>query len=265
MKSTCHRKSWAGLLVARFLSICAVAEAHSQVRSSVSLSPAVATITCKLGQSTTQVVTLTNRTDQELVFQMIAEDVVVRDGKRIFVAAGETRDGIAASAVFSRTEVAIKPMESSSVGVTFTLPPQTPLRAALAVFSGLTKVSGGGPLKMTASLGTLFTFTASETFKIDVSPLTIKTQTNTANVGISQTLTNTGSEPVIAGGLAAVLNDAGAIVGKASFEQQRLLPGESLPFTTQYPAKLENGPYRIMASFQYAGKVTTTSGSFSVP
>ena len=77
----------------------------STMPSSVSLSPAVAVVNCKLGQSTTQTLTLTNRTDQELVFEMIAEDVIVKDGKRIFVAAGETPGGIAFTAVFSRKEV----------------------------------------------------------------------------------------------------------------------------------------------------------------
>src|SRR5580698_10010230 len=64
------------------------ASAESSVRSSVSLSPAVVTVTCKMGQSYTQTLTITNQTEQELVFEMIAEDVVVRDGKRVFVAAG---------------------------------------------------------------------------------------------------------------------------------------------------------------------------------
>lgn len=241
------------------------ASAVSPVRSSVSLSPAVATVSCKLGQSNTQTLTLTNRTDQELVFEMIAEDVVVKDGQRTFVAAGETPGGIAFTAVFSRKEVVVQPMQSSSLNVTFTLPQETPLRAAVAMFRGSTKIQGRGAISMTASLGTLFTFTASQNFSLETAPLSVTAQSATANLGISQVLTNTGSEPLVADGVAAVLDQTGAIVGKATFEQQRLLPGERLPFKTEYSAELKSGHYRVLASFQYEEKVVTSTSDFTVP
>ncbi len=241
------------------------ASAASSVRSSVSLSPAVVTVKCKLGQSYTQTLTITNQTEQELMFEMIAEDVVLRDGKRVFVAAGETPEGIAATAVFTQKEMVVMPLQSSAVGVTLTLPPETPLRAAVAVFRGLTKISSPGGVKMTASLGALFTFTASENAKVETSPITLSAQSATANLGISQILTNAGSEPVIIDGVAAVLDEAGAIVGKASFEPQRLLPGERLPFRTEYSAELKAGDYRVLASFQYEAKVITNSLNFTVP
>jgi hypothetical protein len=241
------------------------ASAVSSVRSSVSLSPAVVTVKCKLGQSYTQTLTITNRTEQELMFEMIAEDVVVREGKRVFVAAGETREGIAATAVFTQKEVVVMPLQSSAVGVTLTLPPETPLRAAVAVFRGLTKISSPGGVKMTASLGALFTFAASENARVETSPITLSAQSETANLGIFQMLTNTGTEPVVIDGIAAVLDEAGAIVGKASFEPQRLLPGERLPFRTEYSAELKAGGYRVLASFQYEGNVMTNSLTFTVP
>jgi hypothetical protein len=235
------------------------------MRSSVSLSPAVAVVNCKFGQSTTQTLTLTNRTDQELVFEMIAEDVIVKDGKRIFVAAGETPGGIAFTAVFSRKEVVIQPLQFASVSVTFTLPEDTPLRAAVALFRGSTKLSGGSAIKMTASLGTLFTFAVSRNFEVESAPLALTPQSATANLGISQVLTNTGSDPFVANGIAAVLNQAGDIVGKATFEPQRLLPGERLPFKAEYSTELKTGHYRVLASFQYEEKVITSSSDFTVP
>lgn len=241
------------------------ASARSLVRSSVSLSPAVVMVKCKLGQSYTQTLMITNQTEQELVFEMIAEDVLVRDGKRVFVGAGETPGGIAATAVFTRKEVVVNPRQSPSVGVTFTIPPQTPLRAAVAVFRGVTRISGPEAVNMTASLGTLFTFTASENFRIETSPIALSAQSATTNLGISQILTNTGSEPVVTGGVAAVLDEAGAIVGKAAFEQQRLLPGERLLFRAEYSAELKAGRYRVLASFQYEAQVITNSTDFAVP
>ena len=78
-------------------------------------------------------------------------------------------------------------------------------------------------------------------------------------------LTNTGSEPVIAGGIAALLNKTGTLVGKTSFEEQRLLPGEQLTFRAEYPSELKTGRYRVFASFQYEDKVIINSRDFTVP
>jgi len=235
------------------------------VRSSVSLSPAVVMVKCKLGQSYTQTLTITNQTQQELAFEMIPEDVLVRDGKSVFVAAGETPGGIAATAVFTRKEVVVEPLQSSSVSVTFTVPRQTQLSAAVAVFRGLTRISGPGAVKMTASLGALFTFTASENFRIETSAIAVSAQSATANLGISQLLTNMGSEPDVIDGVAVVLDEAGAIAGKTSFEEQRLLPGEQLPVRAEYSAELKAGRYRALASFQSEAGVITSSIDFAVP
>src|SRR6476469_5938104 len=86
-----------------------VAPSPSPERNSVSLSPAVAVVQCKLGQSYTQALTIINQTSQELVFEMVARDLVVRNGKRIFVTAGETPNGIAYSGVFSQKQVTVRP------------------------------------------------------------------------------------------------------------------------------------------------------------
>jgi hypothetical protein len=239
--------------------------AAPQARSSVSLAPAIVVVRCKFNQSDTQVLTLTNQTQEDFVFEMVAEDVVVQDGKRSFVPAGETPGSIAATAVFSQKQGVVKSGQSASVGVTFTVPPETPVRAAVALFRGLNKYSSRGPVVMSASLGTLFTFTLSENFQIKGSAVAVSEQSATANLGISQVLTNTGSEPVIAAGIAAVLNGTGTLVGKASFEEQRLLPGERLQFRAEYPGELKSGRYRVFASFQYEEKVMTNSTDFGVP
>ena len=239
--------------------------APQPARSSVSLAPAIVMVRCKLGQSYTQMLTLINQTPQEFVFEMVAQDIVVRDGKRGFVPAGETLHGIAETAVFSQKKVVVKPGQSATVGVTFTVPPETSLRAVVALFRGLNNLSSGGPVMMTGSLGALFTFTVSEDFQIEGSLLAVTPQSATANLGISQVLTNTGAEPVIAGGVAALLNETGTLVGKASFEEQRLLPGEQLTFRAECPAELKTGRYRVFASFRYEAKVITNSRDFTVP
>jgi len=239
--------------------------AGSAARSSVSLAPAVVLVRCKFGQSYTQILTLANQTQQNFVFEMVAQDVVVRDGKRGFVPAGETARGIAETATFSQKQGVVKPGQSASVGVTFTVPPETSLRAVVALFRGLNEFSSRGPVMMTASLGTLFTFTVSENFQVEGSSVTVSAQSATTNLGITQVLTNSGSEPVIAGGVAALLNETGTLVGKALFEEQRLLPGEQLTFRAEYPRELKTGRYRVFASFRYEDKVITNSRDFTVP
>ena len=47
---------------------------------------------------------------------------------------------------------------------------------------------------------------------------------------IAQWISNSGTEPVLPEGAAAALISNGALVGKAIFDPQRLLPGERLDF-----------------------------------
>ena len=237
----------------------------SPERSSVSLSPAVAVVKCKLGQSYSQTLTITNQTTQELMFEMVARDIIIRDGKRVSVTAGEIPNGIASTGVFSQKQVIVQPRQTGFVTVTFTLPLETPLRAALAVFQGTTKLPGRGSVKMTASLGTLFTFVASQNFRVEATPLVVTPQSANANLGFTDLLQNTGSEPVVSDGVAAVVDQAGVIMGKTSFEPQRLLPGEQLSFHAEYPAELKPGRYRVLASFQSEKHVITNSADFIVP
>src|SRR2546425_7579099 len=57
---------------------------------SISLSPAVIMAKGAFGQGLTQELTLTNQTGRDFAFELLAEDVVIKDGKRVFVPAGET-------------------------------------------------------------------------------------------------------------------------------------------------------------------------------
>jgi hypothetical protein len=61
------------------------------------------------------------------------------------------------------------------------------------------------------------------------------------------------------------LNETGTLVGKVSFEEQRLLPGERLLFQAEYPAELKAGRYRVFAAFQYEERVITNSTVFRMP
>ena len=235
-------------------------------KPSISLSPAVVMAKGTFGQTLTQTLTLTNQTARDFAFEMVAEDVLIKEGKRVFVAAGETPNSIAASAVFTQKTVLVKPFSSVSVDVRLTLPAQTNLRAVVAMFRGTDKLpTSSGAVGMTASLGSLITFNLTDNLKLQPEPVRVSPASETANMKIAQWISNSGTEPVLPEGAAAVLNSSGALVGKAIFDQQRLLPGERLEFSAEYPGDLAPANYRALCSFQFEGKTLTTEAAFEVP
>jgi len=216
-----------------------------------------------------------------MAFELIAEDVIVKDGQRIFVPAGETENSIAATAVFtpqtmqtqglsapefSRNTVLVKAYSSASADVHLTLPAKTSVRAVAAMFRGTDKLpTRSSAVGMTASLATLVTFNLSDNVKLQPEAVRVIPASETANTAIAQWISNTGSEPALLDGTAAVLNSNGSLAGKANFSPQRLLPGERLEFTAEYPDQLRPGDYRVLCSFQFEGKTITSEGSFKVP
>src|SRR5215471_5898500 len=71
---------------------------QSGLPPSISLSPAVIMARGTFGQGLTQTLSLTNNTSAEFAFDMEAEDVLIQNGKRVYVPAGETQNSIAATA-----------------------------------------------------------------------------------------------------------------------------------------------------------------------
>lgn len=235
-------------------------------KPSISLSPAVIMGRGNFGQGLTQTLTLSNNTGVDLGFELVAEDMIVKDGQRSYVAAGELPDSIAASAVFSQKKVLVKAHTSASVDLRLTIPPKTNVRAVVAIFRGTDVLpTSSGAVGMTASLSTLITFNLSDDVKVNPEPGHVTPASETANMSISQWLANVGSEPVLPEGTAAVLNDRGSLVGKASFVPQRLLPGERLQFTAEFTDQLPPGGYRALCSFQFEGKTQTSTVDFKVP
>jgi len=216
-------------------------------KPSISLTPAVVMAKGSFSQTLSQTLTLTNQTARDFAFEMVAEDVVVKDGKRVFVTAGETPNSIAASAVFTQKTVLVKPFSSASVDVRLTLPEETNIRAVVAMFRGTDKLpTSSGAVGMTASLGSLITFNLTDDVKLKPESVRVIPASETANMKIAQWISNSGTEPVLPEGAAAVLNSNGALVGKAIFDPQRLLPGERLEFSAEYPGELTAGKYRAL-------------------
>ena len=240
----------------------------SAPRSGISLSPSVVMLTGGPGQAHRQTLRLTNHTSRELVFTLEAQDVVADGGRRAFFSAGERPGSVAATAVFSPKQVVIAPGAVGTADVTVTMPAGSSIRGVAAIFRGQTAVGSQDGVAMTASLGSLITFTLSGETRLEAAPPEVSEQTETRNLGLTEWVTNVGSEPVVARGAAALLDDAGALIGKIPVEAQRLMPGERLAFQAEYPELLAPGRYRAILSLEYddhARKVLTRAAEFTVP
>jgi hypothetical protein len=237
-------------------------------RTGISLSPSVVILKGQPGQAFRQTLRLTNHTSRELAFRLEAQDVVADDGRRTFIAAGERTGSIAATAVFMPKEVVIAPGAVGIADVTLTLPVGSSVRGVAAIFRGQTVVGSQRGVAMTASLGSLVTFTLSGDTGLDAADPEVAAQTDTSNLAVTEWVSNVGSEPVVASGAVAVLNHAGALIGKVPIEAQRLMPGERLAFKAEYPALLAPGRYRAILSLEYddhVRKVLTRTAEFTVP
>ncbi len=243
----------------------AKAPVSSPPLNTLALSPSVVVTRGQAGQSVTQTLSLTNYTSMPFSFDMVAQDVVVRDGKRAFIAAGELPQSIAATAVFSKPSVTIAPGQSALIDVTVTLTKGTDIRAIVAIFQGTDKFNGGkGSVGMTASLGCLITFTASDNFEVSSSEVAVHPQTATQPLRVTVNLANVGAEPVIPEGITALLAESGKLVGKAPFVAQRLLPGERLEFAAEYAGQLQPGRYKAVTSFQFENKTLSKTADFTI-
>jgi hypothetical protein len=231
---------------------------------SLALSPAVITVKAQPGASSTHSLTMTNLTHNQFKFVLEAFDVVIRDGKRVFVPAGETEGGIARSAIFDRPTIELKPGESTRVNITLTVPPQPLVRAVVAIFHGQTALPGKGALMFTGSLGALITYNLSENIAVRAAAPAISPQTESSNLTVSEQLKNQGHEPVIPKGTLAILNESGELIGRVAIEPHRLLPGEEFNFLVEYPRTLRPGKYRGMMSFEHEGGVQTSNIEFQV-
>jgi hypothetical protein len=232
---------------------------------SLSLVPAVVILRAEFGQSFTQTLTLSNGTSRNLDFAMSAEDVIVKNGKRVFVPAGELPHSIAASAVFSLRTGSVAAQSEKSVQVILTVPPVTDIRAVVVAFHARNVATSHGVLTMNASLGSLVTFVLSKDAALLGEPIRVRGATAGTNLRVVETFKNTGSEPVVATGVAAFVDASGLLAAKAPFESLRLLPGERLDFVAEYAGRLKPGLYRVLCSFQYEDKTITDTGEFRSP
>lgn len=225
----------------------------------VSLSPAAVPLAGAPGSSTAQVLTLRNDTDQELSFALEAKDVLIVAGRRVWSEPGAVPASVAATAVFAPSTVTVPPQSSRSVELRVTLPAAHSPRALVALFRGTSRLG-----QATVSLGTLLTFAQSAERALDP-VVTVQPQTATANLRLEVSWVNPGSEPLVAKGVAVLLDERGAIVGKLAMAPQRLLPGERSQGSYDYAGELPAGRYRALSTFEFDGQAVTRTTEFRLP
>jgi hypothetical protein len=241
----------------------AAATLHATTDGTLSVTPAVVTLRGSKGQSTKQRIVLVNNTSRDFAFEMVAQDVVVRGGKRMFVNAGEIAGSIAATAVFSQKTVIAHPGQTVGVDVTVTLPAEAQHRGVVAIFKGTTKVMNG-TVPMYASIGTLLTFSTGDTISLEAAPLEVTSQTATQNLSITQHCTNNGSEPFVARATAAIVDASGAMVGRIPIDPRRLFPSEKTTISGEYAGELPAGRYRVLLTFDIGEQSVTRSAEVVV-
>jgi hypothetical protein len=238
--------------------------AHADTHNgALTLSPAVVMLRGTYGQSTTQRVAMTNGTSQPFSCDVVVEDVIVRDGRRQFAAAGATTGSIAATAVVSPRSLTIRPGETAFVTVTVTIPQETNGRAVVVLLRGKTSIVRNS-VPMLPSLGTLMTVALSNDVALTTAAMRVSPPTATATASVAQTCTNSGREPLVARGVMAILDSRGALVGKSVIEPKRLLPHETMELRSDYPGDLAPGHYRVMLTVGYEGQTLIRSAEMDV-
>ena len=241
---------------------CSTALAYAE--NVISISPAALSLKGHAGQTTTQNFKLSNLTDSPYVFKIEVADVLVENGKRNFLPAGQNAGSIAALTVLPITHVELQPGQVTIVPVTFALPAETRIRAVAVFFRGQAPQTKYGP-KVRMNLGAVVDFSTSDNVTLQIAAPQLAPQTAATNTSVTEELANVGEEPVIVKGVAAILNGPGKLVGRAEFEQKRMLPGERNALHATYPSALPPGKYRILCSLEYAGRLVTRTAEFVIP
>jgi len=248
--------------IAAMLLLAGVAQANTH-DGSLTLSPAVVMLRGTYGQSTTQHVSMTNGTSQPFACDVLVQDVIVRDGKRLFAPAGQTAGSIAATAVVSARSLNIRPGETAIVTVTVTIPQETSGRAVVVLLRGKNKMIAKGT-PMVPSLGSLLTFALSNDVSLATAAMRVTPPTSTATASVAQLCTNSGREPLVARGVVAILDSRGTLVGKSAIEPKRLLPRETMELRSDYAGDLSPGHYRVMLTLGYENQTLVRSAEMDV-
>src|SRR5438270_3066021 len=93
--------------------------ALARAENTITVSPASLSLKGHAGQTATHNFKLSNFTDAPYIFKIDVADVIVEEGKRNFIPAGQSPGSIAALSVLPVTHIELKPGETTTVPVTF--------------------------------------------------------------------------------------------------------------------------------------------------
>jgi hypothetical protein len=249
-------------VIASVLSTVAPVYAQQAAAPRLSLSPGVISVKGTFGQTVNQAFTLHNATGQGFDFEMSADDVIVRDGKRVFIPAGEAPHSIAATAVFSQKSGFVPAGSDKSVQVLLTVPAETDIRGVAVYFRAKHVVAEHGAVMLNASLGGLVTFTLTNDVSLKVQRVLVQPASASENLKVVAVLINDGREPVVPDAVAAFVDRNGSLVAKIPFNSLRFMPGEREQISAEYGGNLKPGSYRVLCTFSYAGKALTATSTF---
>ena len=230
----------------------------------ITVSPASISLKGTAGQATTQTFKVVNLTDGALKFSVDISDVQVKDGRRNFIPVDQSAVSLASMSTPALTSFELGPGEQQLVPVTFVLPQRTTTRAIAVFFRAQPKQAVEGP-RVQLNLGVVVDFSTSDEVDLRLPTPEITPPTARANAVITEQMSNEGPEPANVRGVAAFLDEGGKIVGKASFEHKRLLPGEHDVLHAEFAGALSPGHYRVLCTLEYAGRTVTKATELIVP
>jgi hypothetical protein len=231
----------------------------------ITITPASLSLKGQAGKMYTQNFKVANITDVTYTFKIDVADVLVEEGKRKFVPAGQTPLSLAATVTAARGEVVLAPGQDAVVPVTFIMPAESHIRAVAVFFHGVPNQVAPNTKRIFMNLGAVVDFSLSNEVMLDSQPLEISPQTATTNTVVQQELSNVGPEPTIVRGVAAFLDQSGKLVSKSAFEQKRFLPGERNAIHAEFAGTLPPGKYRVISSLEFSGQTLTKTADLTIP
>jgi hypothetical protein len=232
------------------------------LNGSITLFPSVLELRGKGGQGARHTLTITNSSTQPMSFDLAVLDVVTRNGRRLFVPAGETIGSIAATAVLTPKLLLVPAGQSRSAELTVTMPMATAVRAVVARMQALDPNAGPGRVGVTVGLGSLITFNITDAVSADASPLAVIPSTATTAVVFSEWIANNGQEPFIVNGVVAILDERQRLVTRIDVQRTRFLPGERLELRNELAGHLPAGQYRAVLTLSYEGRILTRTADW---
>jgi hypothetical protein len=251
------------ILAAALLAATTAKTAPITANGALTASPAVITLKGTFGQSTTQRVSLTNGTSHSFACEIVVQDVVVQNGRRLFARAGQMPGSIAATAVASPRTLTLDPGQSAVISVTLTVPPDTSQRAVAVLFHGTKRLLQNGTSTL-ASIGALMTFALSDGVVLNTGEMSVAPPTATKLATFAQTAVNGGREPLVARGVVAILDAHDTLIGRSNLDPRRLLPSEQTEFRAEYPGDLKPGHYRVMLTYGFEGQTLVRTAGMDV-